>query len=473
MIALIALAALILLFAALYFLPRLVSAPRLARPPEPSGLDFPEGFLWSTGEDAYQHEGGNIHADWYEWEKGATHPFRDGNVSGRCVDFWNRYESDFDLARNDGQNAHRIGIEWSRVEPEEGVWDEEAWAHYSAMIDAMRERGFTVFVNLWHFTLPAWATGKGGWLNDDVFARWEAYVGECARRFGSRIDYWSTMIDAQIYAIRGWFIGDVPPLKVDQAEGIRVYQRLIDAHAEAYRIIKKTGLCPQGVSSPRVGMIYFFALFENGGNFFDNFARNQLNGFFNENMLDALFTGNLSINIFGSPAVKRSEEKWKGTLDWLGVNYYFREVVRFSPRAVGFVLRLPGPGNERTDMNWEIYPEGIYRLCQQLSVRYPGLPLMIAENGMADSDDTRRPRMIVDHVAWVRRLVEEGYPVFGYTYWSLTDNLEWTEGFDPKFGLYRVDRDTMERTETRSARVFRFIAQNNRLPTPEEFDAID
>ncbi|MBN2051719.1 MAG: glycoside hydrolase family 1 protein [Spirochaetales bacterium] len=449
------------------------SRPRKGVPGEPWGLEFPEGFLWAAGEDAYQHEGGNDHADWYDWEHSDPRPFSDGSVSGICADFWNRYESDFTLAERDGHNAHRIGIEWSRVEPEQGIYDDRAFARYGDMLRSLRDKGFTVFVNLWHFTLPAWAARKGGWLNDEVFTRWERYVAACTRRFGPYVDYWSTMIDAQIYVLRGWFVGDIPPLKNDKEEGIRVFSRILDAHAAAYRIIKgEPSAWRTGKVAPRVGMIYFFALYQPRRTFLDRFVCTQLDRFFNRNMPDALMTGRLEIRMAGGPNLRLRRQSWEGTLDWLGVNYYYRQIVSFSPKTLGLVRMDHGSGPVKSDMGWEIYPEGLYTLCAELSTRYPGLPLMITESGMADAEDSRRPRMIVDHAAQVHRLISDGYPVLGFTYWSLTDNLEWTEGFGPKFGLYRVDRETMERFETRSARLFRFMATRNRTPTLAEFESL-
>jgi beta-glucosidase/6-phospho-beta-glucosidase/beta-galactosidase len=121
-----------------------------------------------------------------------------------------------------------------------------------------------------------------------------------------------------------------------------------------------------------------------------------------------------------------------------------------------------------TDMGWEIFPEGIYHICKMVARRYGNVPIMIAESGLADARDDRRPGFILDHLTWVHRLIEEGCPIFGFTYWSLTDNWEWAKGFGPKFGLYRVNMDTLERGETASARLFRFIALSNRLPEAHE-----
>lgn len=458
--------AFLLILLLVWYLPRFIRRPKTPAAIKPWGARFPEGFLWGSGEDAYQHEGGNIHSDWYEWEKSEPRPFKDGSVSGDCSDFYRRYEFDFGLAQKDGHNSHRIGIEWGRVEPEEGQYDEEVFNHYLKMLSSLKEKGFTVFLNLWHFTLPAWAAAKGGWLNRDVFLRWESYVRECAKRFCGFTDYWSTMIDAQIYVLRGWFLGDIPPLKKDKKEGIKVLERLLDAHALAYRIIKD--LDP----SSRVGMIYFFALYESAGNLLDNFVCGQLDRLFNWTIPDALISGVLDVRIAGEPRLKTVNDKWNNTLDWLGVNYYYRQIVYFSPGTVGFVKMVHGPGRLKSDMGWELYPEGLYKLCKNLSRRYPGLPLLVTESGMADASDKIRPVMILSHLAWLARLISEGFPVYGYAYWSLTDNLEWTEGFEPKFGLYRIDRNSQDRIETDSARLFSFIAKNNRLPFKEEFMSI-
>jgi beta-glucosidase len=459
-----AVSALMLVAAGLYWLPRIAARPGPSNNLPLTGQTFPAGFLWGTGEDAYQHEGGNDRADWYAWERSDPRPFADGSVSGACVDFWNRYEEDFARASADGQNFHRIGIEWSRVEPTPGCYDESAFGHYRLMLESLKAKGMRVAVNLWHFTLPAWAAAAGAWENPDTMMRWEAYTAECGRRFGNLVDYWSTMIDAQIYVLRGYFTGEIPPLKHDPAAGVRVLATLAVAHGRAYRILKPYG--------GKVGMIYFFSLCQSGGNPLDAFVTGQFDRIFNWDLPDALHTGRLRVAITGVPQLDETIPEAAGTLDWLGVNYYYREIIRFNPKAQGLVDRGPAPGAALTDLGWEIYPEGMYRLCKALQRRYPGVPLMITENGIADRTDEKRPRFILDHLAWVHRLLSEGCPIASYSYWSGTDNLEWLDGFTPKFGLYRVDLRTMERLETASARLYRFIATSNRLPAEPELAGI-
>jgi len=448
--------------------------PRASKKIETEGLEFPEGFLWATGEDAYQHEGGNMNNDWAAWEAGVPSPIENGDRCEKAADFWNRYEEDFTLAKSDGQNAHRIGIEWSRVEQVMGEYDEEALAHYEKMLKSMKDKGFTVFLNLWHFTLPNWAVEAGGWESEIVMVRWEEFVEECAIRFAWYVDYWSTMIDAQIYALNGYAVGEIPPNKKDQKASIKVYHHLIRAHAKAYKTIKECATIREEgrVKVPKVGQIYFFFDYQPKGFFIDRFVTHQLDKIFNWSFLDAVHTGKIDVGVFPGPKIKYFSEDTRDTLDWIGVNYYTRQIVSFNPTKPG-MLEMKNCGKyPATDMGWEIYPEGMHRICKKIARRYPGVPLFIAESGLADAKDDRRPQFIIDHLAWVHKLIKEKLPVFGFTYWSLTDNWEWAKGFAPKFGLYRVDRKTFERTPTASAALYRFIAKNNRLPEKDELKEI-
>lgn len=447
-----------------WFVPRIVRRPKPSQKIILEAQSFPEGFLWASGEDAYQHEGGNIHSDWHRWEQ-ELRPFKDGSVSGRCADFYERWEDDFQLAASDGHNAHRIGLEWARMEPQAGERDPEAWDRYERMLQSMKDKGFSVFVNLWHFTLPHWAAELGGWESEEVMARWKEHVSEVGRRYGKYVDWWSTMIDAQIYALRGYVLGEIPPMVKDQGRALRVFCRLLDAHAHAYHLLKE--VCgPQ----TKVGMIWFFSLMRGAGNPLDSLVFHQLDDLFNWAMLDAMQTGRFDFSILMGASISEENERWKGTLDWLGINYYYREILSFSPLVPGLVKRGFGPGRARSDMGWELYPEGLYHLGHSLARRYPGMPLIVTESGMADKADSLRPRYLAETIAWTYRLVQDAVPLLGYTCWAMTDNLEWTDGFEPKFGLYRVDRETMRRDETKSAALFRFVAKHNRLPDEDEFN---
>ena len=437
-----------------------------SRPVAWAGRVFPEGFVWFTGEDAYQHEGGNRNNDWAAMEASVQSPVPHGERNEMAADFFRRYEEDFDRITRAGHQAHRLGVEWSRIEPERGRYDEAALAVYGRMLESLRGRGVKIFLNVWHFTLPLWASDLGGWENDEVMDEWRRLVRTLARRFGRVVDFWSTMIDAQIYALRGYLVGDIPPRVHERNRAMRVYATLVRTHAEAYHIIKEE------TDDAPVGQIYFFDWYEPKGSFPDTLVCRGLDRVFNTAYLDALWTGRLDIDAPGAPRVREHHPRAQGTLDWLGVNYYRRQIVGFDPKADGMVRQETRPDAPTTDMGWEIYPEGIYLLLKRLAARYPGLPLYIAENGLADAADTRRPRFILDHLAWVHEAIAAGVPVRGYAYWSLTDNWEWTEGYGPKFGLYEVDRETGARRERPSARLYRWIVRRNALPHADALERI-
>ncbi|OGQ17126.1 MAG: hypothetical protein A2138_23695 [Deltaproteobacteria bacterium RBG_16_71_12] len=437
---------------------------RASRVEERAAAKFPEGFLWGAGEDAYQHEGSSFNNDWSRWERSSPAPIDRGAVQERGTDFWNRWGEDLALAAGDHHNAHRIGLEWSRIEPSPGVYDEQALHRYRDMLRTMKEQHrFTTFVNLWHFTLPLWAADDGGWENPRLMERWRAYVQVCARELGPWVDWWSTMIDSQIYALTGYLIAEIPPCVADVQRALRVYRTMIDAHAVAYRAIKAATRAPDGTDA-KVGQIYFFFDVHRRGFLVDVPIQRVFERVFNWALLDALSTGRIDIFLPPAARLREQDASCAHTLDWIGVNYFTRAVSSFAPRSPGFVSAARQTPWTTSDLDWEIYPEGLHRTLTRLHLRYPGVPLFVTECGIADGDDSRRPRFIIDHVAWTHRALEDGVDVRGFFYWSLTDNWEWKRGPWPRFGLYEVDYATGARRARPSAALFAEIARTNRLP---------
>ena len=433
---------------------------------EKPGASFPEGFLWGSGEDAYQHEGNSTNNDWHAWENEVPSPIDAGDKLGSGTDFWNRYKGDFQLAADDFHTTHRIGVEWSRIEPERGVYDEDAIAVYVDMLKTMKEEhGFVTFLNLWHFTLPMWAVDAGGWENEEMMMeRWEAFVTLCAQRFAPYVDYWSTMIDSQIYPLTGYMIGEIPPCQKDQKRALEVYRILVKAHGVAYHLIKEHGVRKGDAEFvPQVGQIYFFFDFHRRGFIVDAVVRKLFRDIFNWGFLDGITKGKLNLFV-PFDRMKADIPEAKDTLDWLGVNYFTRAVVSFDPFEPGLVSRRRQTQYTTSDMDWEIFPEGIYLTLKRIKKRYGDIPLFITECGLADVDDSRRPRFVVDHLAWVKKAIDDGVDVRGFFHWSLTDNWEWQRGHWPRFGMYRVDYETKERTRTETAALFAKIAKDNALP---------
>lgn len=400
---------------------------------------FPEGFYWGAATASYQVEGGIENTDWAK----AAH---EGKVPpcGRACDHYHRYEEDFDIAKSLGHNCHRISIEWARIEPEEGQFDEKEIQHYLDAIGALRARHIKPFVTLWHFTLPQWFADKGGFEHPDspkIFARYCEYV---ARKLGNDCRHFATINEPTVFASNGWVRGTWPPFKKwPQVDGInvavsrgaydpqprvgwgnalryfRVRRNLIKAHNLAYDAIKSAAF------GAEVGIVHQIILFHANGN-----PINKLKAWF----MNRHWTHHLLRGIHKK-------------CDSIGVNYYLHK--KFGDTAT----------YDKTDMGWDVYPEG---LCDALvMVKRYGKPIWVAEAGVADAEDRIRADYIKRLVRCMHVAIEKGADVRGYMYWSLLDNYEWAQGFEKRFGLVEVNYDTLERKVRPSAHVYKQIIEQN------------
>lgn len=393
-------------------------------------LVFPEGFLWGASTSAYQTEGGNDRTDWWAFEQAGHAPFK----SGRACDSWNRWREDLDLAAEMGLNTYRISLEWSRIEPEAGRFDPDALAHYVDVVRGIRERGMQSMVVLWHFTNPVWlGQGRGTWHEDYAPVAFERYARHVAAALGPHVDWWATLNETNTYSSHGWLAGDWPPgRKHDWPGGFRVYEYLARGHRRAYAAIKE-----EAGASARVGLTHVMPWAHPAEQY----------GWFSAGM--QAYWRWLAAHHF--------LDKCRGSLDWLGVQYYYD-----SPCRAFRLVDDDGASVPRTDMGWRIAPEGLYHVVREAQARY-GVPIIVTENGVADASDSQRARFLVDHLRWLGRAVAEGADVRGYLHWSMLDNFEWAEGFGPRFGLAEVDYETMARTLRPSARVYAEVARGNRI----------
>ena len=365
-----------------------------------NNLKFPKDFLWGAATSAYQVEGGIDNCDWAK-----IFP------AGKACDHYNRFEEDFDIAKSLGHNAHRFSIEWSRIEPEEGKFSEKEIEHYREVIKALRERGIEPFVTLWHWTLPLWIRDIGGWENKDTAEHFLKYVFRITHALED-VRFWITLNEPEIYASNSYLKGIWPPQKINPIAYFKVINNLIKAHKKSYKIIK--AINPDEHIGVAKNNIYF-----EGWQFF------LIDWFWNKYFLN----------------------KIKDYHDFIGLNYYFHR-------------RFPKNKNEIvSDMDWEIYPEGIYHVLKNLK-KY-SKPIYITENGLADAKDEKRTIFIKEHLRWVHKAIEEGVDAKGYLHWSLLDNFEWDKGFWPRFGLVEMDYQTMERKIRPSALEYKKIIENN------------
>ncbi len=411
---------------------------------------FPRDFLFGAAMSSHQVEGANALNDWWAWEEAG----RVAERSGSACDHWHRFREDFELAAGLGHNAHRFSLEWSRLEPEAGVWDDRAFDHYREVLEALRHKGLEPIVTLNHFTLPQWAASQGGWMSEAVITRFDAFAREAARRFGELARYWITVNEPMVYAYKSYVEGTWPPGTRDFEAARKVVRGQLFAHARAY-----VGLHEEarrlGRAAPRVSLAHHVITFApcravSPLDHFAVWARRSLATWF---FLKSCWTGQVAFP--GAPTETLPAPR---TLDFVGVNYYSRDFIHFDgvriPQSIGKVCtqehhRDAGP---RNDMGWEIYPQGLYLELKRLASL--GLPLMVTENGICTGKDEVRAEFIKTHLAAVRRAMAEGVPVLGYLYWSLLDNFEWADGFGPRFGLVEVDYKTQRRTVRESARVF-------------------
>jgi beta-glucosidase len=407
---------------------------------------FPEGFLWGAATASHQVEGGNRWNDWWAYEQDGRLPHR----SGEACRHYELYEQDFDLARSLGHNAHRFSIEWSRIEPERGVWDGSALEHYAAVIAALRRRGLEPIVTLHHFTNPAWFGRLGGWAHRDSTALFARYVAFVAERLAPDVRYWITINEPIVYVRHAYSTGDWPPCRPRAwLSGTRALLNLCRAHVAAYGILhgrRSDVMAGIAHSAPHVVPCR---------------ARHPADRL--AAWLRDLALNRVMFRLLGRPP--------REVLDFIGLNYYARQVVRWQASSPGALLfgsecREDHHGERRSfsSLGWEVHAASLLPLLRRFA-RY-GLPLMITENGIATSDETLRTRYLTEHLQSLALALRDGVPVLGYLYWTLMDNFEWAEGYGSRFGLAAVDFVTQGRTPRPAALAFREVCMANQVAVP-------
>jgi beta-glucosidase len=418
---------------------------------------FPDGFIWGVATASHQVEGGNTNNQWYAWEQQGH--IVSGDHCGLACDWWEHAEADFDRARDLGVNGMRLSLEWSRIEPEPGRWDPAAIARYRQMLQGLRARGMEPMVTLHHFTNPLWLEEQGGFGHDGAIEQFTRFVRYAVEQLGDLCDFWCTVNEPNVYATLGYGLGIFPPGHRGDVIGcFRVLGRLLRAHAAAYHTIHT--LQPRA----RVGMAPHVRIFDPARprNPLDRFVAGLQDGAFNAMAFDALRYGRAS----GPLALFVGDLRGvRGTCDYVGVNYYTREVVQVDPRKPGemFGRRFSMPGSDQMEQDYgELYPDGMRRVLER--VKALGKPIYVTESGFADNTDHLRPRALARTVLAMHRALDRGVPVRGFFHWTLVDNFEWAEGWRIRFGLIALDPVTQERTPRPSAAVYRAMCAANGVP---------
>jgi len=414
--------------------------------------------MWGTATSSHQVEGNNTNNDWYVFEQTKGRIYQD-QMNGLACDWWEHAERDFERIAEMHQNTHRLSIEWSRIEPEPGVWDEYALARYRDMVEGLVKRGVKPMVTLHHFTNPIWLSERGGWENDASIGYFDRYVRKVVKAIGGLTDLWCTVNEPAVLVGQGYGLGRFPPAHNDMNAGLQAALNIVKAHATAYETIHELQPIAQ------VGLAKHMMIWKAWRTWFPNdvVVTNMVQHLFNDMALQMVTEGIMRVPGRKSILLRKAAH----TLDWLGVNYYQRYRLRFNISAgkTFFVEQMTAPYQWKGPGEWgEIHPDGMLYTLRRLWRHYK-LPMYITENGIPDETDEHRPRFIVSHLQQVWQAMQQGIPVNGYYFWSLLDNYEWTEAYDPRFrfGLIGVDFDTQERCIKQSGKLYAAICQQGRI----------
>ena len=455
-------------------------------------MRFPDGFLWGVATSSYQVEG-SIDADGKGesiWDRFA-HERLEENGDVAC-DHYRRWDEDVDLLGALGVNAYRFSIAWPRIFPTgRGALEPRGVAHYDRLIDALLERGIEPVVTLYHWELPQTLEDEGGWLARETVDRFAEFASACFEAYGDRVRRWITINEPWIVGLLGYLHGLHAPGHRDDVLGeVTAFHHVLLAHGRAVERLREAG------RDGEIGIALSLAPhYPASGDPLDLEVTDASDEYVNRWFLDPVFRGRYP------EEMRRRYEDLVGPLDFvhdgdlaivatpcdfLGVNYYARRVMRHVPGGRPYPWEVVVPestpkteggteGVPMTEAGTEITPDAFFDLLTDLHANYPGVPIIVTENGAVFGDgpdgdgrvrDDRRVRFMRDHLAALHRAVERGVPVRGYLYWSFMDNFEWALGYAQRFGLVHVDYGTLARTVKDSGRYYARIARGNALVEP-------
>jgi beta-glucosidase len=448
-------------------------------------LEFPPGFVWGTATSSYQIEGA-----WDEdgkgesiWDRFAADPAniadrRDGKIA---CDHYHRYRDDLDLMASMRLPAYRFSLAWPRIVPDgNGAINEAGLSFYDRLVDGMLERGIRPFATLFHWDLPSALQDQGGWTNRATVDAFVRFADIAARRLGDRVKDWMTHNEPWVVAFVGHLWGVHAPGQRDLGVALSTAHGILVSHGGAVAAIRAAH------PDARVGIVHNLDWVEPATDRAEDIAAAaRHDGAFNRWFLDPVFGRGYPEDLLAwygarAPAVAPGDlETIAAPLDFLGINYYTRRVIAHDPSASGRGAMLAArqvywPFAPRAEFDeWEIAPEGLYRLLLRVQRDYRPPAMYITENGTSWPDepgpdgavhDLLRLRYLARHTAAVRQAIADGADVRGYFAWSLLDNFEWGFGFTKRFGLVHVNYATQRRTVKDSGRWYAQLAADNRFP---------
>jgi beta-glucosidase len=459
----------------------------VARSPQPrvaEELIFPDAFVWGTATASYQiegavGEGGRSPSIWdtFSHTPGAV---LNGDTGDVATDHYHRWREDVDMLAALGVGAYRFSLAWPRLQPDgRGALNPAGVDFYARLIDALLERGIAPWATLYHWDLPQVLEDAGGWPARETALRFADYAAAVHERFGDRVAHWTTLNEPWCSSLLGYAQGRHAPGRRDGAAA----HHLLLGHGLAVERMRAQD--PAGRYGITVNLSPVTAASAADA---DRDAARRIDGLLNRLFLDPLLRGRYPADVFddvahvtGAAHIQPGDEQTiAAPLDFLGVNYYSRHVVRAgsapaeepSPWVASEDVEFVGRGLPRTEMGWEIDASGLYDVLMRLTREYPAVPLYVTENGAAFNDelaadgtvaDPRRVAYLDSHLRAAHGAIDDGADLRGYFVWSLMDNFEWGFGYSKRFGLVHVDYDTLHRTPKDSARWFAAVTRRGGL----------
>ncbi|OUS05025.1 beta-glucosidase [Rhodobacterales bacterium 52_120_T64] len=423
--------------------------------------DFPSEFTFGAATSSYQIEGqsfggaGNTHWDQFAAKHGNVVNGEDGAIA---CDHYHRYEGDLDLLK--GLDAYRFSTNWARILPEgRGPVNQQGLDFYDRLVDATLERGLKPYLTLYHWELPAALADQGGWTNPEIAKWFGDYSDVVLDRIGDRLETVATLNEPWCVAWLSHFLGHHAPGLTDLRAASRAMHHVLLAHAEVMDRMRARG-------QKELGIVLNFEYAQSLDNTPQNLAATATcDAIFNRWFVEALTHGKYPDEALSGMAPflpdgwEKDMERIQQPIDWLGVNYYTRQIVSLDPATDWPHYKTAHGELPKTDIGWEVYPQGLGSLLSRIKDEYVGdLPIYVTENGMARNDicannlvnDPERWDFVQQHMQEIKGAIDRGANIQGYFYWSLLDNYEWAFGYEKRFGLVHVDFATQKRTPKQS-----------------------
>ncbi len=400
---------------------------------------FPSPFFFGVANAPGQVED-NLPDIWMDWgEQGKIRAWSNHAAPKQKLQFWSKPEVEINLAAETGVSAYRMGVDWGRIMPAPHKFDEAAIARYREIIQMVRQKNMKIMMTLMHHSVPKWVQDMGGWHNEKMPEHFVEFGKRMIHEFHQDVEWWATFNEGNVFVTMAYSVGIWPPGETRSplslaaigpfvGDSIKAMDRMADAHNELYDWAHKSHL------EIKVGLAHNMAYYTGKG-WFDRFKAG-----------------------FADDAMNwRFPERTRGKMDFFGFNYYGAEWLKGTQVDVD-------PEEEYSEAARAIYPQGLYWLLENIHKRFPKLPIIITENGIGDATDILRPAYLIEHLLVVDKARTDGIPVEGYFVWSMTDNLEWSDGYCPKFGLVAVDRkNNLKRNKRGSFELFKTIVEKKKI----------